>query len=315
MTIFTKLQRGLGRPVALAIAAAMLVLAPATQTSADTLVLGTVGKDVKAEMKEHEGIAAYLQGRLASSGVAKVEVAILQTAAKMSDALKQGTVHLYFESPLVAAKVGLEGGAIPMLRRWRRGVAEYWSEIVVPTESPIRSLEDLRGRVIAFEDPDSTSGHLLPRAMLLENGLKIETLKRPQDPADPAKVGAVFTLSDKASILMLFDGRVAAIATDPSYMQKIENERPGSIRSIGRSITVPRHVVMRSAAMSSERAQRIADVLTGMSQSEEGAAVLKQFGKTDRFDAFPEGLEATFAPLHGQLQLLEGETAPLRGTQ
>jgi phosphonate transport system substrate-binding protein len=202
-----------------------------------------------------------------------------------------------------------------MLRRWRRGVPEYWSEIVVPVDSPVRSLEDLRGRVLAFEDPDSTSGHLLPRAMLLEKGLRIDTLKRPSDPVDPAKVGAVFTLSDKASILMLFDGRVAAIATDPNYMQKIENERPGAIRSIGRSITVPRHVVMRSITMSQERAQRVADVLTAMHRSDEGSTVLKQFGKTDRFDGFPEGIEATFAPLLAQLQLLEGETVSLRGTQ
>jgi phosphonate transport system substrate-binding protein len=239
----------------------------------------------------------------------------MPTSAKMTDALRTGAVHLLFESPLVAAKIAQDGAALPMLRRWRKGVAEYWSEIVVPSESPVRSLEDLRGRIIAFEDPDSTSGHLLPRAVLLERGLEVELLKRWTDPVDPKKVGAVFTLSDKGSILMLFDGRVAALATDPLYVKRVEEARPGALRSIARSITVPRHVVMRSVAMSEERAKRIADVLTGMYDTEEGRRVLAQFRETDRFDAFPEGVEATFAPLKAQLQVLEAGASLVTGTQ
>jgi phosphonate transport system substrate-binding protein len=266
-------------------------------------------------MKEHEALAEYLKVRLSSSGVDKVEIAILPTAARMSEALKTGAVDLYFESPLVAARIARDGSAVPMLRRWRKGVAEYWTEIIVPVEAPINSLEDLRGRVIAFDDPDSTSGHLLPRAMLLSRALDIEILKRSNDPVDPAKVGAVFTLSDKASILMLFEGRVAAVATDPMYVQKIESERPGSVRSIARSITVPRHVVMRSATMPEQRAARIAEILTAMNQSEEGRDVLARSGRTDRFDPFPEGIEATFAPLNDQLRLLEAASAHVMGTQ
>jgi phosphonate transport system substrate-binding protein len=315
MKQFDGIRRGYKYLATLATAAALLAAAPARDASAETLILGTVGKDVKAEMKEHEGLAAYLQQQLASAGVDKVDITVLSTAAKMTDALKTGAVQLYFESPLVAAKVGRDSGAVPLVRRWRKGVAEYWSEIVVLNDAPIQSLNDLRGRVIAFDDPDSTSGHLLPRAMLREQGLGVEILKRPTDPLDPTKVGGVFTLSDKASIMMLFDGRVAAIATDPQYMARIESERPGAVRSIGRSVTVPRHVVMRAAAMPEPKAQRVAEVFMAMGQSEEGRKVLSTFGKTDRFDAFPQGIEATFAPLYTQLRLLEAENAPVTGTQ
>ncbi len=293
----------------------MLALVAGTSaTKSETLVIGTVGKDLKSEMKEHEGLAKYLQDRLSSSGIDKVEVAILPSADKMSNALRQGAVHLYFESPLVAAKLAREGSAVPMLRRWRKGVAEYRAEIVVLTESPVRSLEDLRGRVIAFDDPDSTTGHLLPRAMLLARGLTLEVLKRSVDPVDPGKVGAVFTMSDKASILSLFEGRVAAVATDPLYVSKIEEERPGSVRSIAHSITVPRHVVMRSATLPEHWTVRIAEILTTMHDSPEGRDVLT-VSRTGRFDAFPDGIEATFAPLFAQLRILDAAAAPLTGTQ
>ena len=107
---------------------------------------------------------------------------------------------------------------------------------------------------------------------------------------------------------------MAAAATDPFYVKKIESERPGSVRSLGRSITVPRHVVLRSATMPEERAARIAEILTAMNQSDEGREVLARSGKTDRFDAFPDGIEATFAPLYDQLRFLEAASVPATGT-
>lgn len=315
MKLLRKFQRNGPRSAALAVSATMLALvAGATATKAETLVIGTVGKDLKAEMKEHESLAKYLEERLSSSGIDKVEVAILSSSAKMNEALKRGTVHLYFESPLVAAKMARDGSGVPMLRRWRKGVAEYWSEIIVPVEAPIHSPEDLRGRVVAFDDPDSTTGHLLPRAMLLERGIDVQIVKRSGDQVDPAKVGGVFTMSDRASILALFEGRVAAVATDPQYVQKIESERPGSVRSIARSMTVPRHVVMRSVTMPEHRAARIAEILSGMKESQEGRHVLAA-SKSDRFDAFPDGIEATFAPLIAKLGVLEAAAAPATGTQ
>jgi phosphonate transport system substrate-binding protein len=316
MKLLRKFRHNCPGPATMAVAATMLLafVAGTTATKAETLVIGTVGKDLKSEMKEHEGLAKYLQDRLSSSGIDRVEVAILPSAAKMSDALRQGTVHLYFESPLVAAKLARDGSAVPMLRRWRKGVAEYRAEIIVLTESPVRSLEDLHGRVIAFDDPDSTTGHLLPRAMLVASGLKIELLNRSVDPVDPGKVGAVFTMSDKGSILSLFEGRVAAAATDPLYIAKIEEERPGSVRSIAHSVTVPRHVVMRSVTLPEYRAAQIAGILTAMHESQEGQAVL-EVSRTGRFDAFPDGIEATFAPLFAQLRILDAAAAPLTGTQ
>jgi phosphonate transport system substrate-binding protein len=314
MNVLRKFRPSRGRPAALALAVTMFAFAAGAAAQADTLVIGSVGKDLKAEMKEHESLARYLQERLSSTGIDKVEVAILPSAAKMGEALKQGTVHLYFESPLVAAKITRDGSAVPLLRRWRKGVAEYRAEIIVPVESSIQSLEDLRGRVIAFDDPDSTTGHLLPRAMLVARGLRLEVLNRSVDPVDPAKVGAVFTMSDKASILSLFEGRVAAAATDPLYIQKIEEERPGSVRSIAHSITVPRHVVMRSVTLPEHKAARVAEILTAMHESPEGRDVLA-VSKTGRFDAFPDGIEATFAPLFEQLRVLDAAAAPVTGTQ
>ena len=300
---------------ALAAAAALALASGSAGLRAETLVIGSVGKDVRTETKDLAPLAKYLEKELASVGIDKVEVLIVPTAARIVDAFRAGQVHLYPESPLVAAKVARQTGAVPLVRRWRKGLGEYWSEIVVNSDAPITSLEDLRGRVIAFEDPDSTSGHLLPRAMLLERGLKIQQVKKPDEPVAPDSIGAIFTQGDRSSILALLDGRVAAIATDPHYVKMVEKERPGALRSIARSISVPRQVMMRTGTMPAAMAQKIADVLLAMEHSEDGRAVLKEFGKTDRFDVFPQDPQATFAALYAQLRLLDADPVLAPPTQ
>ncbi|WP_209121625.1 phosphate/phosphite/phosphonate ABC transporter substrate-binding protein [Alkalihalobacillus sp. BA299] len=56
--------------------------------------------------------------------------------------------------------------------------AMYQSVIVVPKDSPARSLQDLEGKDFLFVDPASTSGHLFPRAsMLKELGLGNDELE------------------------------------------------------------------------------------------------------------------------------------------
>lgn len=48
----------------------------------------------------------------------------------------------------------------------RNGLATYQSQFIVRTDSKINSVKDLHGKKIAFVDPDSTSGYLLPMKVL-----------------------------------------------------------------------------------------------------------------------------------------------------
>lgn len=49
----------------------------------------------------------------------------------------------------------------------------YTSVIIVPADSPVQKIEDLKGKVMAFGDISSTSGSLYPRIMLDQAGLKV----------------------------------------------------------------------------------------------------------------------------------------------
>lgn len=65
-------------------------------------------------------------------------------------------------------------GAVPVVRPLNlHNHPDYRSIIIVREESPIAKIADLRGKHFAFGNPHSTSGNLIPRAFLFENGITL----------------------------------------------------------------------------------------------------------------------------------------------
>ncbi len=65
-------------------------------------------------------------------------------------------------------------GAVPIIKPLsEQGEPFYRSIVVVREDSPIQSLDDLKGKTFAFGDPHSTSGNLIPRHFLFRNGITL----------------------------------------------------------------------------------------------------------------------------------------------
>ncbi len=70
-------------------------------------------------------------------------------------------------------------GVIPVARGLNaEGRAEYRSVIVVAPDSPLREVEELRGKRLAFGGATSTQGYLIPRIILQEHGMSLSDLAR-----------------------------------------------------------------------------------------------------------------------------------------
>lgn len=66
-------------------------------------------------------------------------------------------------------------GAVPIVKPLNEeGKPLYRCYFIVPANSPLRSLNDLKGKKVAFGSKHSTTGNLIPRYMLHKNGVKIE---------------------------------------------------------------------------------------------------------------------------------------------
>jgi len=68
-------------------------------------------------------------------------------------------------------------GAIPILKPLNEnGIPYYRSAIIVQNDSPLKSLHDLKDRTVAFGSSHSTSGNLIPRYLLWNNGIRLQDL-------------------------------------------------------------------------------------------------------------------------------------------
>jgi phosphonate transport system substrate-binding protein len=289
----------------LAILASGAVSAATAAPARDSLVIGSISRSIKEEIETFRPLADYLKLRLTVVGIRDVHIVVATTAGEMSRQLANGDVDLYIDSPFMIARMSREAGAKPFLRRWKKGMAEYRTLFVVRKDSGIRSLDDLRGKVIAFDDPQSSSGHLLPRAMLLERGYRLIEVSDPAAPVPPDAIGFLFSMDDVNTMFWVDHGKVAAGVTSPDFLQLYEKKRKDNLVVIARSIDIPRQVVAHREGLDPSVVAELESVLIAMATTEEGQQALKAFQKTTRFDRFPAGVEATFAPIHAMLDRLD----------
>lgn len=271
----------------------------------DTLVIGSISRSIKEEIETFRPLTEYLRPRLGAAGIRDVKIAVVTNPRDMARRLAAGEIDIYIDSPFIVAQMSREAGAKPFLRRWKKGVAEYHTLFVAREDSGIRSLDDLRGRVIAFDDPQSSSGHLLPRAMLLERGYRLIEVSDPAAQVPPDAIGYVFSMDDVNTMFWVDHGRVAAGVTSPDFLRLYQKKRNDKLAVIDRSMDMPRQVVAHRADLDPAVVAELERVLMTMGESDEGRQALKEFQKTKQFDRFPGGVEATFAPIHAMLDRLE----------
>jgi len=103
----------------------------------------------------------------------------LKVALDFSEAVRdlgEGRTQFAYLTPSTYVLAHRRYGATLLATALRRGKPFQHSAIIVRRDARIRSLADLQGRSFAFGDINSTSGHLVPRAMLLEAGVGVEKL-------------------------------------------------------------------------------------------------------------------------------------------
>lgn len=101
------------------------------------------------------------------------------------------------------------------LKAVRRGSPTYRGQIITRVDSGIDTIQDLVGRTFGFTEAASTSGHLYPKTLLIQNGIDPNT-----DLAEMTFIG-----NHQAVVLAVLNGRVDAGATyDDARERLIETE-------------------------------------------------------------------------------------------
>lgn len=104
----------------------------------------------------------------------------------------------------------------------RFGSTTYAGQIIVRADSGINSLEDLRGKVMCWVDPASTSGYIIPRIMLAAEGIDPDT-----DFSQTIEAG-----SHNNVVTQVYNGDCDAGATFSDARTGIEEEFPDVLEKV-----------------------------------------------------------------------------------
>ena len=283
----------MNRRIALVVAGGALLFAAAQARAAGqgakTIALGFVSEKPQAEVEARlKDFIVYVAQKLNVEG----KVVTAKTPSQLANAIEEKKVDFYMDSPYPTYLVNRNGASVLLLRRWKNGRAEYRSIVFAKKDGPVKKLDELKGKLIAFEDPGSTSAYFLPKVYLMKKGLTVTEKSAPDSRVAPKEIGYVFTYSTSKTIDMVLTGKAAGAAfSDDDYAQT-DDQTKAQIVKLAETDPFPRNLVSVRKDLDPALAKRLKDVLLGMANDGEGRKILAKTDATDKFDALPGGEEA-----------------------
>ncbi len=255
-----------------------------------TLSLGVVSEVNRAMVVDHfRDFVLYVARRLVPGMNVEGKVLLAPTPFQLVKLVDQKRIDFFLESAYPTYIVDyVHGVGKPILRRWKSGMAEYQS-LIFSGAAGIKRLEELRGNTIAFEDPGSTSGYLLPKAFLLRSGFKL--LEKPRFDPDPSPndVRYVFAYSQEKLLDLVMTRQAAAGAISNDDLATLDGKTKKELIVLARTDRLPRHLVSVRSDLAPSLVGRLQKILLTMHEDNEGRRILKQIDNTTKFDALPDG--------------------------
>jgi phosphonate transport system substrate-binding protein len=167
------------------------------------ITLGVITSENEADrIQRYKPVRLYLEKELRI----KINWRTATDYAGIIEGVKAKKVQLAYFGPASYSKCWIvtKGKVVPLVGELdSRGDFGYHSVVVVQKDSPYQKIEDLKGKKLAFADPNSTSGHQAPRYFLTEAGFN----------PDKFFGSTAFSGSHENSVMALLNGTFDAAAT------------------------------------------------------------------------------------------------------
>lgn len=219
----------------------------------------------------YQHLLSYIGNKLG----AHMQLIQRKTYEEINEMFGRGDIDLAFicSGPYATGKnaYGFELLATPQVR----GSPFYQSYLIVNRSSPIHRLEDLKGKVFAFTDPDSNTGRLVPVYWLARMGERPETFFQ----------RTIYTYSHDNSILAVGRGLVDGAAVDGLIWEYYHKRRPSltdQTRIIKKSEKYGIPPLVVSKRLNPQLKDRIREVVLQMHLKPKGRKILQEL-MIDRF--------------------------------
>ncbi len=295
------------------IGGAVAAAAFSTHAQAETLVIAVQPTQTPEQLSSQaKDLEAVLEAELGID----VELKFPTSYAGTIEALRFGHAQAAFMGAWPAAIAAEEAQADVVLAeirevtigRHRAEAPSYYSYWIVPIDSPYQTLQDLKGKHVAFTSQLSSSGYLAPLARLVELDLV-----QPGKPADPqqwfSEVRFAGGYSQAWEALKSGQVDVSIIAGD--VPEALYQEVLGATRVIETQGPIPSHAVVVSSSLQDPLRTRLIQALLTLNQPERQALMRKFISGTFiRFE--PATTQGHLGPLNTMLEkagLTYAETA------
>lgn len=271
----------------LPVLAVLLMLLVRPLSAAQTvLVLGRVSDDPKAHHARLQPIVDYIAARMGDLGIREGKVLMARDAQQMVSYLRQGKVDWIGETSATALAFEERAGAEPLLRAMRGGYEIYHSVIFVRADSGIDRLAELRGRVVSFQNPMSTSAYFVPAGELMGAGLRLVIQASPLERPPTQFIGYAFAQSESNQLTWVRKGLVDAGAFSDQDWEELVVGNPAlveGLRIIHRSAAFPRALELVRPDMPAALKRRLRALLLAAHTDPAAAPALRAYQRTERF--------------------------------
>ena len=121
-------------------------------------------------IKNNQALQDYLEHRLNK----KIQLIVTTDYSSMIEAMRRGRIELAYFGPLSFVLAKSKADIEPFAALVKKGSKTYKSVVIANTASGINTIEDIKGKTVAYGDPASTSSHLIPKSILAAHGLKVD---------------------------------------------------------------------------------------------------------------------------------------------
>ena len=207
-------------------------------------------KNSEKLVEDLKPISDYLSERL---GV-KVEAFTASNYIGVVEGLGSGSVDFGIIPPFSSLLAQKQNNAKPILTsKGKTGKPGYTAELYVRKDSGIKSLQDVKGKKVAFVDPSSSSGYIYPGAMLVNAGLNLDK-----------DISYQFSGGHDKSLQLLLNKDVDVIATFDGVEDRYAKDFPQAktdIQKLATSDMIPGVMVTTSDKMDKELQEKLEKAL------------------------------------------------------
>ncbi|MFB5283121.1 phosphonate ABC transporter substrate-binding protein [Peribacillus sp. Hz7] len=213
----------------------------------ETIKMGVIPTDDNADVSAmYEPVAEYLEKETGMN----VELFLANDYTAVIEAMKNNKIDIArlgaFSYILAADQTKVEPLVAEISKK--TGDKFYTSLLITQSDSSIKSIEDLKGKTVAFVDPASSSGNLVPRKWLLDNGI---------DPDKDLKE-VIYSGGHDASVLAVENNKVdAAFVAVNIYEDMKQKEMTKNTVTLGESEKIPTQPIVARSSLDAGTIEKI----------------------------------------------------------